>query len=633
MRSKAKISAMGEKISKHIISRQWLTLTISLVCIFNLSSCQNNSLHHPKPSWFKYYSAYSSKDVQDYYQRVIPEYTDPDSNIQYGIRTFYAQRDYEPFWTEKGLDESLSSTLLQYLAEAPNHGIHPDEFEYGFIVSMIDSLKNHRVKNQDSILNKTLLDLELAMTRSYLRYASALRYGISDPKVVNGGKWLYKYEKPDTAFVQEALAQIKDLEKTLKTIQIEDPVYKRHQKELATWYGKTECEPDTIAVGTWHKRTEDAHYRQLCRRLKWVGTLDSAVADTTRLTPALLKAVNLFRADNAIPTSDTLDKETLEKLNRHASYYIKRLSANMERLRWHVTPAKGRTFIAVNIPDFTLCTFVEDTVAFKTRICCGRTANPAKASWRKKSNGLILAAKSESPLLHSNINYIVLNPEWNIPYDIIKNEYYYKLCKSNTAVVNKEHLYIKDSRNGQYVKPETIDWTKVNRQNIPYRLYQTSGRYNALGQIKFSFPNTESVYLHDTNNKGAFKRRVRALSHGCIRVENPFELAEVIYNYNDFDTIRKEQINIIMGGEPTTEKGEKYLEKLEEQDSIRYEKLSEYDKQFYRKLMPTSIHLKKQMPLYIEYFTCFLDDKDRMQYREDIYYKDDNILIFTGMSR
>mgnify|MGYP002620504861 CR=1 FL=1 len=303
----------------------------------------------------------------------------------------------------------------------------------------------------------------------------------------------------------------------------------------------------------------------------------------------------------------------------------------MERLRWHVIPQKGSAYIAVNIPDFTLNTFVDDTLAFHTRVCCGRTADPSKASWRKKPNGLILAAKSETPLLYSKINYIVLNPEWNIPYDIIKNEYYQKLCKSNTAVVNREHLYIKDSRTGAYVKPETIDWTQVSRQNIPYRLYQTSGRYNALGQVKFSFPNPESVYLHDTNNKGAFKRSVRALSHGCVRVENPFELAEVLYDYNSFDTIRKEQISIIMGNEPTTKKGEKYLEKLQEQDSIRYEKLSEYDKQFYRKLMPTSIHLKKQMPLYIEYFTCFVDDRDRMQYRNDIYYKDDNILLFTGI--
>ncbi|MBR4136155.1 MAG: L,D-transpeptidase family protein [Bacteroidales bacterium] len=616
-----------------IFQRKLLALTIGLVCIFNLSSCQDNSLRHPKPSWFKYYTAYSAQEQQTFYQQQIPQFTDPDSNIQYGIRSFYAQRDYEPFWTSKGLDESLSGTLLQYLGDARSHGINPEQFAYTHIASTIDSLKNHLVVNQDSALYQRLMDLELSMTKSYLRYATTMRYGISDPKVVNGGKWLYKYEKPDTTFVQETLAQMKKLEKSMEEMQIQDPVYKRYQQELAGWMQKAERETDTLLVGNWYKKSEGASYRTLCQRLKWVGVLDSSATDTNRLTPKVLEAVNLFRADNAIPVSDTLDKETVEKLNRHASYYINRLSANMERLRWHVTPAKDKTFIAVNIPDFTLCTFVEDTVAFRTRICCGRTANPANASWRKKSNGLILAAKSESPLLYSKINYIVLNPEWSIPYDIIKNEYYYKLCKSNTAVVNKEHLYIKDARNGQYVKPETIDWNKVNKQNIPYRLYQTSGRYNALGQIKFSFPNTESVYLHDTNNKGAFKRRVRALSHGCIRVENPFELAEVIYDLNEFDTIRKEQIDIIMGKEPTTEKGEKYLEKLEEQDSIRYEKLSDYDKQFYRKLMPTSIHLKKQMPLYIEYYTCFLDDKGRMQYRNDIYYKDGNILIYTGMDK
>ncbi|MCR4964441.1 MAG: L,D-transpeptidase family protein [Bacteroidales bacterium] len=590
-------------------------------------------MRHPKPSWFKYYSAYSAEDQQNRYRQSIPQFSDPDSNIEYGIHSFYAQRDYEPLWTVKGLDEEMSGTLLKYLAEAAKHGINPEQYNYSHITASIDSLKNHLVENQDSILYSRLMDLELAMTKSYLKYATTMRYGISDPKTVNGGKWLYKYEKPDTTFILSVLDQVKDLSKAFEDMKIKDPVYVSYQDELARWQERASQEPDTLDTGYWYRRHEDGNYRKLCQRLKWMGALDSSTADTNRLTDDVKTAVNQFRTDNAIPTKDTLDRETIDKLNRPASYYINRLSANMERLRWHVTPAKDKTYIAVNIPDFTLCTFVEDTVAFRTRICCGKTANPAKSKWRNKENGLILAAKSESPLLYSKINYIVLNPEWNIPYDIIKNEYYYKLCKSNTAVVNKEHLYIKDSRNGQYVKPETIDWKQVNRQNIPYRLHQKAGRFNALGQIKFNFPNNESVYLHDTNNKGAFKRRVRALSHGCIRVENPFQLAEIMYKYNEFDTVRKEQISIIMGNEPTTEKGEKYLKKLQEKDSIRYEELSDYDKQFYRELMPTSIHLKKQMPLYIEYYTCFLDEKGRMQYRNDIYYKDNNILIYTGMNR
>jgi hypothetical protein len=210
--------------------------------------------------------------------------------------------------------------------------------------------------------------------------------------------------------------------------------------------------------------------------------------------------------------------------------------------------------------------------------------------------------------MYSQIRILVLNPEWNIPYDIIKNEYYHKLVRSNTAVVNREHLYIRDSRTGKYVVPDSINWSKVSQGNIPYRLHQTSGRYNALGLYKFVFANSESVYLHDTNNKGAFKRRKRALSHGCVRVQHPDSVAEWIYTVNGFDTIYTEQLHITSGAEPTTEKGEEFVEKLHEKDSIYYEKLSDWDKQFYRKLRPTSVALRKPIPLFIEYYTCFVGD-------------------------
>ena len=220
----------------------------------------------------------------------------------------------------------------------------------------------------------------------------------------------------------------------------------------------------------------------------------------------------------------------------------------------------------------------------------------------------------------------MLNPEWNIPYTITKDEYYPKLVKNNTAVIKKEDLYIVNRKTGKYVQADTIDWSKLRRNNLPYRLFQSSGRHNALGLIKFDFPNPESVYLHDTNNKGAFKRRVRALSHGCVRVQNPFELAAVIYELNGYDEKRQEELSIIVGNAPTTEDGEKFLEEREEKEEKYYEKLSDELKKFYRKTRPTRLKLEQTMPVYFEYYTCFVGDNGYVQYRNDLYYKDDNIL-------
>ena len=157
-------------------------------------------------------------------------------------------------------------------------------------------------------------------------------------------------------------------------------------------------------------------------------------------------------------------------------------------------------------------------------------------------------------------------------------------------------------------------------------MFQSSGRHNALGLIKFDFPNPESVYLHDTNNKGAFKRRVRALSHGCVRVQNPFDLAAVIYELNGYDEKRLEELGIIVGNEPTTEDGEKYLEEREKKEEEYYERLSDELKKFYRKIRPTRLKLEHTMPVYFEYYTCFVGDNGYIHYRNDLYYKDGNIL-------
>ncbi len=221
--------------------------------------------------------------------------------MAFGVQAFYAQRDYQPFWTRTGVDEGIVSELLYYIADAHSHGIHPDKFNYGQIVALLDSLKNHKVQNDDSILHGTLMDMELLLTRSYLQYAKALRYGIADPKVVNGGKWLYDYEKPDTLFVKKALEALSDVKAAMADLQVTDKAYQRYQEELASWRERPQA-PDTIPLTMWYKHATDPSYKTLCQRLKWLGNLSENVPDTNCLTAKVLAAVNDFRTDNAIPT-------------------------------------------------------------------------------------------------------------------------------------------------------------------------------------------------------------------------------------------------------------------------------------------------------------------------------------------
>lgn len=600
-----------------------LLLAISFLL---LAACHANTKEaEPTPHWFDAYSSFKMKDYQQFFDRELKEMSSDFMPYADWVKQFYEQRDYMPLWTLNGLQEHKVDTLSNFISDSYTHGLPSSSFYFAEADSCIKMLKNNGVDNEPDALYETLFHLEMNLTESFLRYASAMKFGATDPRRVNGVKWLNETQQADSLFVIESLQRFGNLTSTLEGMAPQDTNYSRLRQELIRLYPLKDTVLPKIPEKEVEKGKRNAAVRLVCQRLHLTGELLQEVQETDTLTDAVLTAVNLFRVNNAIPESDKLDVETMEKLNRPLSYYIDRLTSNMERMRWKVLPAKGDHYVAVNLPDFTLCAYYQGERVYKTNVCCGRTQNPAGVKDRHKGD-LVLPFKAETPLLYSEINTVVLNPEWNIPHTITKDEYYPKLVKNNTAVIKKEDLYIVNRKTGKYVQADTIDWSKLRRNNLPYRLFQSSGRHNALGLVKFDFPNPESVYLHDTNNKGAFKKRVRALSHGCVRVQNPFELAKIIYDLNGFDEKKQEELGIIVGNEPTTEDGEKFLEKREEKEEEYYDKLSDELKKFYRKTRPTRVNLEKNMPVYFEYYTCFVGDNGYIQYRNDLYYKDGNIL-------
>lgn len=598
---------------------------LTLLCVAAgtiFSSCESRGAMHAKPHWFKTYSVFNGHDYADFIR--LKMNGSPDSSLFFKMeRNFYAGRNFEPFWTWEGLQEQNVDELLSFFNEAPKHGISPEFFDYSSFTANINSLKSGKVPN-DTTLYAFLFELEHGLTSNYLKYASAMNFGAVNPKEVHGRKWYYEMLGPDSAFVSALLESIDGFQEKLRELQPSSDEYRALQASLERFRA---LENDSLAKASVSNiaknRDKGGHLHDIWRILSTLGYNTGNEQNT--LSDSLLSSINAFRKANNMPEGDNLDSATTARL-AHPDEYIRKISANLERMRWKYkrNKADDTICIVVNIPDFQYFVMQNDSVVISKKICCGRTQNPKGRPERYK-NGIALPFKSETPLMFSYITSLTLNPEWNIPYDIIKNEYYPKLVKSNTACIQREHIYIKDSRTGGYVHPETIDWSKVPRSNIPYRLHQTSGAYNALGRVKFVFANSESVYLHDTNNKGAFGRRRRALSHGCVRVEHPLELAEWVYKVNEFDTNYIERIHIIMGEQPKTEKGEKYLEEKEKKEAEYYESLNDYDKQFYRKLRPTSISLKKRIPLFIEYRTCYVDRDGGVQYRDDVYYKDDNI--------
>ena len=185
---------------------------------------------------------------------------------------------------------------------------------------------------------------------------------------------------------------------------------------------------------------------------------------------------------------------------------VDRLRVNLERLRWVLVERTPR-FVAVNIAGYQVYYFDDDKVQWTTRAMVGK---PYRAT----------------PIFRADMTYLVINPDWTVPPGILRND---KLpaIKRDRAYLDKQGMDVVD-HSGRVVDPATIDWANVTPKTFPYMLRQRPGPTNALGRIKFIFPNEHFVFLHDTPSRELFSRDERAFSSGCIRVENPFELAEIL---------------------------------------------------------------------------------------------------------
>lgn len=596
-------------------------LTVGLLLLL-ITGCKHGQLENV-PDWTAFHKYYNDKDYQEYLQKNINSLSDDELMFSSIVKSFYSDNG-SAIWTANGLQEHLTKQFLELYAKSEEHGLSPEIFGYQIINNDIRKIQNNEVGSSEE-LYRLLAEIEVQLTRANVLYAKTMKYGATDPKEVNGGKWKYAMDSLRTDFVTDALKASCEGTHYLMSLHPTDSVYLALQGEMRKFLALREQTWDSIPAFSADSGHCVKNVSRIGKRLLQLEEITSTYVPSDTLGRVLMPAINRFRENRGIPTSRHLDEETFTALNKKPQEYIDQLAANLERCRWQTKHKKGSDFVAVNIPDFMLEARSADTVALRMKICCGRSVN-RKNEDSCRVNGILPAAKTESPLLYSEIYSIVLNPEWKVPYSIIKDEYYYKMTRNAMGVTNKEKLYFVDGRTKKQVRAESIDWKKVSQNNIPYQIIQTSGKHNALGLYKFNISNSESVYLHSTNNPGAFRRRVRAVSHGCIRVCEPDSLAKLILTMNDYDTTRWEQVMITVGQEPWTEEGTEYLEKMQEKEEEYRLGLTGDDSLFYRPLRPTNLGLRKRMPVFIEYYTVFIGANGDVNYRNDVYHKDKNIL-------
>ncbi|MGY0038118.1 L,D-transpeptidase family protein [Pedobacter sp. NJ-S-72] len=269
---------------------------------------------------------------------------------------------------------------------------------------------------------------------------------------------------------------------------------------------------------------------------------DSAAMNKVLETKSLSKLLKSVQPDTENYRALQRTLAALEKDPSRNSLAIKAIEVNMERSRWKI-PGLSSEYVEVNIPDFSLTWFKEQDTVTHMKVCVGSRREKAydeKMKVYSKTHSPDDKPKNhQTPILLSKFSAIEVNPVWNIPVSIAKNEIYYQASRDPYYLSNNNmRVYYK----GKLVNDtDTIQWGKYSREKLPFQFKQGSGSGNALGKFKFMFDNGASIYLHDTNNKSAFSLASRAISHGCVRVERPLEFAQkMVHNNSEYDQLRME---------------------------------------------------------------------------------------------
>ncbi len=407
------------------------------------------------------------------------------------LANFYRNRNYATLWTGVA-DQDRRQNLLAAFETAPAHGLPSVRYDADALRALFAAARTEGDVGR----------LEVAMSKAYLAFVRDLSSGALEPGSVESG---IKREvlRPDPAMV--LFAASKDgFDGFLAALPPAAPEYARLMKEkfaleavvAAGGYGPK------VAVAALTQGETGAGVVQLRDRLVTLRYL--APSFTQTYDAGVAEAVQRFQLDHGLPADGTADARTVEALNVEADARLKSVVVAMERLRWMGSAPRGARHIWVNMPDFFARVIDNGKVTFKTRVVIGKVGKDF-----------------ESPEFSDSMQFMVVNPSWSVPRSITVKEYLPMMKRNANA---QGQLQVID-RAGRVVPRSAIDFAAYTPQNFPYALRQPPSDGNALGKVKFMFPNPHNIYLHDTPSKSLFDKQVRAFSHGCIRVGAPFDLA------------------------------------------------------------------------------------------------------------
>ncbi|MGE0213545.1 MAG: murein L,D-transpeptidase [Parvibaculaceae bacterium] len=543
--------------------------------------------------------------------KIFEELRDQTSSVRVteaqrkAVVAFYAQRNFKPLWSTDGAATERSRAVLALMAKAGEEGLDSSDYLPPVMSGFSDDPASVAGGEQG------LAQFDLGLTASTLRYAMQASGGRIVPNRLSG----YHDLKPPTVAPADALQHLAEDEKPetyLAGLNPTLPAYAALKQELAKLeQGEAVVTFQPIAMGATLRPGElDERIPDIRARLLQLGQLTSLAPEPVSVAPVgneaeqgeplfgsaqldgaieaepaiagdgsllydetLEAAVRSFQGSMGLRPDGLIGSRTIAALNGDSGKQIRRrerIILSMERLRW-LPRSLGARHVFVNQAAFTASVIENGHPVWTTKVIVGKP-------------------NTQTAVFSDEIETVEFNPYWGVPGSIILHEMLPRL-KNDPSYLDREGYEVVNSR-GAVVSSSSVDWWSVSKANIPIGVRQPPGSQNALGEVKFLFPNSHAIYMHDTPTKPLFSKDMRAFSHGCVRVENPRHFAELLLGWD------QEQI----AAEISTGRNH-------------------------------PVKLDRKVPVHLAYFTAWPDSNGTIHYYDDVYSRDDQLERALGTSR
>ncbi len=480
-------------------------------------------------------------------------------------KNFYRERGFKLGWFKDHKLVPQAEQILEVMKRAGEEGLDPKDYQ---VVDFESKFKELEDTNRDTAKIKALeREIDLSLSASYFNWASDYYRGLVVPRENREIEWDVKRNKIKLHKALMTFLGERDSKYPYAQLKPLHPEYANLKKALAR-YRSIQTQggwPKIVAAPKLKVGQSSPVVPLLRKRLADYLTDGADSSNSAVMDNNLQQALKKFQESHGLDADGGLGPATVSKLNEPISSQIRQIIINMERWRW-IPKSFEPDYLIVNIPEYRLRVYQQGKQVMTMKVIVGKEMH-------------------NTPVFSDKMEYVVLSPYWNVPPNILKDEIVPRVLE-DPGYLDRMNMEVVTAK-GDAVDPFSVDWSMAGEDGFKYIVRKKPGPQNDLGDVKFIFPNTDDIYLHDTPHDELFSQSKRGFSHGCVRVERPLDLAEYLLRNTGWNRSR-----------------------ILQQISTRQEKF---------------VPLKAKLPVYLVYFTASADANGHVTFFDDIYGYDNQL--------